>query len=302
MDGAGASVRRDRAAALAFICACVLAGRGVAHAAVCGDPRASDGGPLPAGINAADFGAIPESCPGNDLTLRLRATALVASSMPDYYGAVTATSTLRLRHRLGRSARTWLSLAADVSTYRYVVNAVVVSDGFSFGPPTLGLHRALGDGELTTATVYARVLLPPDTAMQSGVRVGFELGGTGRRILGHSGRSGVQGGAALLAPVLVVAGQTHGALQPVALAELWYATSPRFAMFAGLEGRAEITPDPTLLTLAPRVAFRRALPRGLGLAGLVQVPVVGQDRTDVVVAFFLGWAAAPPPSPMTTPM
>jgi hypothetical protein len=295
MDGAGAAVRQGRAGARALLVGAVLlAGQGGARAAVCGDPRASDGGPLAAGTGAADFGAIPEACPGTDLGLRLRATALVASTMPDYYGAIAATSTLRLRHRLGPSSRTWLSLAADVSTYRYVANAVAVSDGFSFGPPTLGLHRALGGGDVTAATVYARVLLPLDTAMQSGVRVGFELGATGRRVLGQTGRTGVQGGVALLSPVFIVGGQTHAALQPVGLAELWYATSPKFAMFAGLEGRTEATPDPTFLTLAPRVAFRRALPRGLALGGLVQVPVVGQDRTDLVVGVYLVWAAEPP--------
>jgi hypothetical protein len=302
MDGAGAALTRARGTAPsllagAFACAFLFsflgAAQGAARAAVCGDPRAADGGPLYAGTDGADFGAIPEACPGTDLGLRLRATVLVASTMPDYYGALSGTSTLRLRHLLGRSSRTWLSLAADVSTYRYVVNAVAVSEGFSFGPPTLGLHRALGNAELTAATVYARVLLPLDTAMQSGVRVGFELGATARRVLGQTGRTGVQGGAALLSPVFVVAGQTHAALQPVALAELWYATSPKFALFAGLEGRTEVTPDPTFLTLAPRVAFRRTLPRGLGLAGLVQAPIAGQDRTDVVAGFYLVWAAEP---------
>jgi hypothetical protein len=269
-----------------------LAAGGAARADVCGEPRRVDGGPLAGGTDAADFGAIPEACPGTELTLRLRATVLVASSNPDFYGAATASSTLRLRHRLGRTGRTWLSLAADVPTYRYVANAVVVSDGFSLGPPTLGLHRALGNGELTAASVYARVLLPLDTARQSGVRIGFELGGTGRRVLGAGARTGVQGGVALLSPVFVVAGQTHAALQPAALAEAWWATSPRFAMFAGLEGRGELTPDPAFLTLAPRVAFRRALPAGLQLAGLVEVPVVGQDRTDLVFALYLGWAPA----------
>jgi hypothetical protein len=292
MDGAGAAaVRCNRATALAlFIIA--MARAGAARAGVCDDPRRADGGPLPAGTDAADFGAIPEACPGTDVTLRLRATALVASSNPDFYGALSATSTLRLRHRLGRTGRTWLSLAADVPTYRYVANAVVVSDGFSLGPPTLGLHRALADGELSAASVYARVLLPLDTARQSGVRIGFELGGTGRRLLGATGRAGVQGGVALLSPVFTVAGQTHAALQPAALAELWYATSPRFAMFAGIEGRAELTPDPALLTLAPRVAFRKALSGGLQLAGLAEVPAVGTDRTDIIVAFYLGWSAA----------
>jgi hypothetical protein len=269
------------------------AARASAEVDVCADPRAArGGGPLPGGNDAADYGAIPEACAGTDLGLRLRASALVASSKPDFFGAVIATSTLRLRHTIGRSSWTWLSLAADLLTYRYVVNGPVASDGFAFGPPTLGLHRALGQWSLTAATVYARVMLPLDTARESGVRTGFELGVTGRRLLGASGTGGVQGGVAMLAPLDVVGGQTHTAFQPVALAEGWWAPRRRFAFAAGLTARAEVSPDPTFLTLAPRVAARFALRHGLSLAALFEVPVAGEDRTDVIAAFTLGWADA----------
>ena len=82
--------------------------------------------------------------------------ALVASAMPDYYGNVAGTATLRLRHRLGHDGRFWLSLAADVTTFRYVANAVVTSTAFSFGPATLGLHRSIGAWENTAASLYGR--------------------------------------------------------------------------------------------------------------------------------------------------
>jgi hypothetical protein len=268
------------------------AGRARANADVCTDPRGAALGPLAGGTDAADFGAIPEACAGTDVGMRLRATVLVASANPDFYGAVVATSTLRLRHRLARSSWTWLTLAADLATYRYVVNGPVASQGFGFGPPTLGLHRALGDWSRTAATVYARALLPLDTARGSGVRTGLELGVTGRRLLGQEGRAGVQGGLAMLAPIFIVAGQTHTAFKPTALAEGWFAPVPRFAVSAGLEGHVEVSPDPTFLTLAPRGAARLALRHGLSAAMLVEVPVVGQDRTDLVVALHLAWAAA----------
>ena len=95
------------------------------------------------------------------------------------------------------------------------------------------------------------------------------------------------------APVVVVAGQTHSELQPVALAEAWFAPRPDVALSAGLESRAEIWHDPTFLTLAPRLAARLALRRSLTAAMLVEVPAVGEDRTDLVAAFFLGWTAPP---------
>jgi hypothetical protein len=287
-------VRGARAVSIAIVLAAALAA-GAARAEgprqVCADPRQADGGPLAGGTDAADFGAIPEACAGTDLGLRLRGSALIASSKPDFFGDVIATSTLRLRHTIGRSSWTWLSLAADLLTFRYVVNGPVASTGFAFGPPTLGLHRALGDWPLAAATAYARVLLPLDTARVGGVRTGFELGLTGRRVFGASGRAGVQGGLAMLAPLDVVGGQTHLALQPVALAEGWWAYGPRFAVSAGATARVEISPDPTFLTLAPRVAGRYSGRGGLSFSMLVEAPLAGEDRTNIIVGFFLAWAA-----------
>ena len=262
-----------------------------AHCEVCSGSGRVQGGPLAGGTDAADFGAIPEACSGTDLGLRLRGTALVASANPDFFGAVVATSTLRLRQRLTRSSRTWLTLAADLLTYRYVVNGPVASQGFGFGPPTLGLHRAVGEWPRTAASVYGRALLPLDTARGSGVRTGLELGLTGRRELGTTRRAGVQGGVAMLAPLVVVAGQTHTVFEPVALLEGWFAPRPRLGLSAGLSARAEVSPDPTFLTLAPRAAARLALGHGLAAAMLVEVPVAGEDRTDLIAAFYLAWLA-----------
>jgi hypothetical protein len=290
---------RTRAGALAFAAASalgLLAAEQGAHAAACGDPREAATGPLPGGTEAADFGAIPEACAGTDVTLRLRGAALIASEAPDFFGDIVATSTLRLRHRVGRSGRTWLSLAADVLTYRYVVNGNVISDGFAFGPPTLGLHHALGDGERLAATIYGRALLPLDTARANSVRTGLELGATLRLPLGVSGRGGLEGGVGVLGPLVVVGGQTHGAIEPVALVQGWFSARPRFALFAGATAKGELAPDATLLTLAPRLGLRWVSRRGLTLAFLAEAPVAGTDRTDAIVAFFLGWAA-PAPTP-----
>ena len=194
----------NRAGRLALVAAVALvAAPRAARAEVC-DARRADGGPLAGGTDSADFGAIPEACSATDLSLRLRGTLLVASSMPDYFGEVVAASTLRLRQQLGRSRWTWISLAADLLTYRYTQNAVEAAQGFSLGPLTFGVHRALGDWPRAAATVYARALLPLDTARQSGQRTGLELGVTGRRLLGAHGRFGVQGGAAMMAPVVIL--------------------------------------------------------------------------------------------------
>ncbi|HEX4405392.1 MAG TPA: hypothetical protein VH560_11225, partial [Polyangia bacterium] len=226
-----------RAGRLAVIVMTLALASSRARAEVC-DARRADGGPLAGGDDSADFGAIPEACAATDVSLRLRGTLLVASAMPDYFGEVVASSTLRLRQQLDHSRWTWISLSADLLTYRYTQNAVEAAQGLSLGPLTFGVHRAFGDWPRTAATVYARALLPLDTARQNGERTGFELGLTGRRLLGATGRFGVQGGAAMTAPIFFVAGQTHSALQPVALAEAWFAPRPDVALSAGVESRA----------------------------------------------------------------
>jgi len=121
----------------ALVLLALLAAPAVARAGACPESSTASAGPLPAGTGPADFGAIPEACPASELTLRLRGTLLVASAMPDFFGAIDAGAMLRARHAVG--ARTWVSLALDAVTYRYVANAVVTSSGFAIGPPTLGV-------------------------------------------------------------------------------------------------------------------------------------------------------------------
>ena len=52
----------------------------------------------------------------------------------------------------------------------------------------------------------------------------------------------------------------------------------------------EVAPDPTFLSIAPRLAARFAFRHGVWLALLVEVPVAGGDRTDLVAGLYGGWA------------
>jgi hypothetical protein len=88
----------------------------------------------------------------------------------------------------------------------------------------------------------------------------------------------------------ITAGQVHPAARPAALLEGWAAPRPCVALFAGVEARAEAGPDPTFLSLAPRVAARFALRHGMWLAVLLEAPVAGADRTDLVAGLYAGWA------------
>jgi hypothetical protein len=243
-------------------------------------------GPLPGGIGPADFGAIPEACAASDLALRLRGTLLVASSAPDFFGSVMAGAMLRYRHAL--SSRTWISLAADAVTFRYVANAVVTSSGLSAGPPTVALHRAVAAGADWQVAVYGRALLPFDSARREGFETGFELGSAVR--FAARARLGLDGGLALVGPVDVVAGQVHASLSPTGLVEGWFAPRSHIALYAGVAARFEAAPSLSFTSLVPRGAARFALRHGAWLAVLVEVPVVGTDRTDLVAAFYAGWS------------
>jgi hypothetical protein len=261
--------------------------RAAAAGGACPEAWEPSGGPLPGGDLAADFGAIPEACPGSDIAARLRGALLIASAKPDFYGSAIVGTLVRARHTIG--PRAWFSLALDTATFRYVNNGGVPSSGFSVGPPTAGVGRLVGGaGPSLALALYARALLPLDTARQTGIETGLETGATARARL--RGRAGVEGGLALVAPLDVIGGQLHGHLWPVALAEAWWTPRPWLGLFAGASARGEAAPDPALVTIVPRVAARFALRHQISLAVLIEAPVAGRDRTDLVTSFFASWA------------
>jgi hypothetical protein len=233
-----------------------------------------------------DFGAIPEACPVGDVALRLRGALLVAAGMPDYFGSIISDAMLRVRRRVG--ARGWLSLALDVVDFRYVNNAGLASTGFAFGPATVGYYRTVYETAATSAAAYGRALLPIDTARQNGFETGVEIGGSMRASIGP--RIVADGGLALTAPVDITGGQMHGRLEPVLLAEVWLAVRPTVALGGGAAAKVELAPTPTFITAVPRLSARWALPHRIWLALLVELPVVGTDRTDLVGSLFGGLA------------
>jgi hypothetical protein len=246
-------------------------------------------GPLPGGtapLQPADFGAIPEACPASDVWLRVRGSLLDDSAGPGYFGDVLGDVTVRARRRLGPHG--WLSLAVDLFSDRYVDNGGLASTGPSFGPATVGYYQEIVAGARTATAIYGRVLLPLDTARQSGIETGLELGGSGRARLGR--RWIVDGGLSLGGLLDVVGGQAHSRLEPAALAEAWFSPRPALGIFAGGALRFDAAPNPTLLTVVPRAGLRAALRRSFWLAFLGEAPVAGSDRTNVVASLFFGWS------------
>src|SRR4051812_35596019 len=281
-----AGARIAVSARVAIAVAVLLVGARPARGAdVCPKGGEAASGPLMGGTAPADFGAVPEVCGATDGLLRLRGALLIASTMPDYYGSIFAGATLRGRYQLGE--HTTLSVAADVLDYRYANNGGLASGGVSAGPGTVGIQQAFAVSAETAISAYARALVPLDTARQGGVETGLELG-AGLRMRGGA-RWVVDGGLALTAPLDIVGGQAHGRLEPVALAEAWLRLRPSAALCAGVNIRVNAAPDLEIGTLVPRVGARVMVRPRWWTAFLLELPVAGRDRTDLIAGFYAGF-------------
>jgi hypothetical protein len=279
----------------------VIAARGVILAAalaaswrMAGAARAADGcpepwegaaGPLPGGTGPSDFGATPEACGASETSARLRTSVTTADAAPDFYRSITSGLTLRTRKTIHTSG--WLSFAFDAVTHRYIDNGGLASSGFSLGPPTLGYHRTVFGAPALAAAVHVRALLPLDSARANSLATGLEIGGGIRAPV--SPRMVLDGGVALVAPSEIGAGQVHARFVNVALAEVWYSPRAAVALGAGASAVSELAPKPALVTIAPRAATRIALRNRFWLGALVELPVAGRDRTDVVASLTVGY-------------
>ncbi len=292
VTGPAASSRRRRLAALALAAAAsAIAGAARAEPlGACAPSFEASGNPLAGGTTTftpADFGTIPEVCPGSEVWLRLRGELLDAADAPDFFGQLIGSATLRARHRV--TAWSWLSLSVDLLEYQFVDNGGLVGTAARFGPATIGYHWTALDRPRGAVALYARALLPIDNPRDSGVQAGLELGASARAPLRH--RLAVDGGLALFAPLDVTGGQVHGWLRTSLLGEAWWSSSPRFALLAGLGAMLQLAPAPDLVALAPRVGVRGGFGRHhLWLGFLAEAPMAGFDRTNVMASAFLGWA------------
>jgi hypothetical protein len=268
----------------AAVLAIVIWSRAASAADACAPDNDPAAGPLAGGTGPADFGAVPEACGATDAALRARASALIAPAMPDYYGNIIGTATLTGRYQLAEHST--LSAAADVFAYRYVDNANLASHGASIGPATVGFHQSFALGAATAAAVYVRLLLPVDTARKEGAETGAELGGAFRQPV--ASRIVLDGGVSLAAPIDVVAGQTHLRFEPAALAEGWLRLRRWVALGAGVNLRTALAPSADLVSVVPRLSARFALRRRFWTAVLVELPVAGSDRTDLIAGLFAG--------------
>jgi hypothetical protein len=272
----------DRARALILVALALAPGRAAADP--CG-ADAGDGGPLPLAPGAADFGQLAETCARTAVDVRLRGEAAIDT--PDFYGAITTGATLRARLRLGWH---WQLMAAlDPATLRYSVNAVLPANDVGVGPATLGGAYTAVD-EDSAGALYARLLLPFDSARQMGTLWGGELGGVGRRQLRP--RWVVQAGVSMSGTLATVGGAGHGVVRPAFLGELAWAPRPWAAVAGGPALRTRFLPTGHVDAFAARLSARLQSRRGFQAALGIDLPVAGHDRTSATVSLFAGWIPA----------
>ena len=61
------------------------------------------------------------------------------------------------------------------------------------------------------------------------------------------------------------------------------------ALVGGATVRFRAVPDPTFTSLAARLAVRLLRQGGVSFAAAADLPLVGNDRTDLVASLWLGW-------------
>ena len=291
MDAPGPAVTsgaRRHLAVITSLALMALSGR-AAWADACAGTFDAATNPLVGGTTTftpADFGNIPEVCPAGEAWLRLRGELVDASGAPDFFGRVIGSATLHARRRV--TSRSWVALSLDLVDLQYVNNGGLAATTASFGPATIGYHWTVLDRAPGALAVYGRALLPIDTARQTDVETGLELGASARAPLGH--RLAVDGGVAFPLRADLVGGQAHLGLRTSLLAEGWWAASARFAVTAGLGALLDLAPVADLVALVPRAGIRGAVGRHhLWLAFLAEAPVAGFDRTNLMASGFLGW-------------
>lgn len=256
-----------------------LAAGVAAAASPCAGSRPGVGVPIQvraAADNAADFGTPQEACARTSVSLDNRLAVLDASDV--FYGSVYFASNLRGTVDLPWGF--WISFAVPGLEYRYVANATVDQKTVSMGAGALGVHVPVMSDARTQLTLAVRALVPSETIFVRAKRYGFEQGLSLLRQLGpHLELDGNLGAVAL---ATVGPGRETLRFSPFVSTDLVY--RPWRAL--GLAAGANLRPlDALDLRMQVRVYPYRRLAIALGAAA----PVVGRDRTDLALAFSLGW-------------
>lgn len=234
-------------------------------------PGLSDG-PIAVGFAEADVATGRRTCPRTEVALGGRLNAVIDT--PDFYGNILGVGLLSGSYAL--SEKQELFATVEFLRYQYVVNAVINTTTMALGQTTIGGTQVTYLGESLGGAMSARLMLPTSFASGNARVYGAELGHsiTWRPMtqLELHGWAGADFSAALSS------GPAFPRLGGLINAGVQYSPVGWFGAALDLTGRAG-----AISYLAPAVALRFNLWRGLGAELAATLPVLGTDRHDAIV-------------------
>ena len=237
-------------------------------------------GPVAIGAYDGDLGAGRRACPRSEIQLGLRGGAIIDT--PNFYGALAADVALSTSFAIRGRGEIFSTLV--LARYVYAQNATIKGSTFGLGATSLGgsVIAYAKDGAVVSA--FVRLVLPTDSAVRTPT-LGGELGLSvavrrWQRVALNLALSGDFAVGLSRAPV-----DARGGF--LALFGVQYAPAHWFAFALDLQGHfGQRAP---LDYLAPALALRFRLWKGLALELAGMVPVVGADRHDALLALRGGW-------------
>lgn len=254
-----------------------------AHGDPCDGPVLEAGVPARIPLGPAGFGAPPEACPANDLSLQGSGAALIATE--DFYGGLTAGLAFRGRFDLGAGHS--VSIWVPGLEYRFFANATIEAEAVTMGAGALGYHLSLRIGRGVRVGPYARLLLPTESAYRNAERYGFDHGLSG--VWRAAPRLEVVAGAGFPFLATVSSGTYHLSHQPNLSLEAAFAPARFFAVQAGAGLRLRAGDHSGFESFDPRLALRFYPYGGSRVELAAAAPLWGADRTDLVLGLNVGY-------------
>ncbi|MDP3275665.1 MAG: hypothetical protein Q8Q09_10755 [Deltaproteobacteria bacterium] len=225
---------------------------------------------VPGAAGLADFGGTPSPCSHAGFSLGARGGALIATRA--FYGAIDVQGNASGSYAW--SDRTWATLSLDFVRYRTVINASVITAPIDLGATTLTVNQVIARDSVTQVTVFARVLLPTESGMRYGRRMGLEPGLS--MVWAPSTNFALLGGLSLPYSITVSAGDPVMSFTPRATFDAALRVVKPFEILVGIEARAGLE---ALEYLAPRGSLRLHFARVASIDLSVMAPLGGREVT-----------------------
>ena len=237
-------------------------------------------GPVSIGAYDGELGAGRRACPRSEIQLGIRGGAIIDTR--NFYGALSLDATLSTSFAIKGRGEFFSTLV--LGRYVYAQNASIKGQTLGLGPTSVGGSVVGYSKEGSVVSVFVRLVLPTDSELRTPT-FGGELGISvavrrWQRVALNLVLSGDFTVGLSRAPV-----DARGGF--LALFGVQYAPAHWFAFALDVQGHfGQRAP---LDYLAPALALRFRLYKGLALELAGMVPVVGEDRHDALVTLRGGW-------------